>query len=285
MAEPNELEAWREVHSKLLIACELAQEAVDAERMQYRYWMEEIVANVTEEGQYTSTSGWTRPSAPKKTISKKKLALLYKKRPRGKKSESSTASKNKKKKRKVSSTSVTRAEEEPPRKLRINMKKQKVTAATTAVAPWTPVTSFPTPAAPRQYQEDDEDHDEVDDEDSHDSHMPEDEDEEEDDDDQNVRDDTVDEEEEEDDDDDDSTSRPHYEQPNEYGAQAPYMGQNPLQMMVCVPLFVDTKLFYECRIFSQRFSICFVKFIFFFLLACHITGSRGVWVVSSGLRE
>lgn len=78
MADPSELEAWREVHSKLLIACDLAQEAVDFQRAEQRYWMQEIVANLNEDGQVVPSSVWTRATdIPKKTLSKREIKKLY----------------------------------------------------------------------------------------------------------------------------------------------------------------------------------------------------------------
>ena len=235
MAEPNELEAWREVHTKLLIACELAQEAVDAERMQQRYWMEELAANLTlpeggnaDELQLASTSVWARPVAPKKTISKKKMTQLYKKRkgkPESKGKRKASALREKKPKRRDNGD----GEEDssmgaggPPRKLRIKMKNKKP-----AASPATPPPA-PAPAArEEQYEESEEEEDEDDEVDN---------------------DDFDDDEEEEEDLND---TYPHHQQqqhhhhhetsasshsnhhyPSSSNTAQQYVGQNPLQMMV-----------------------------------------------------
>eukprot|EP00977_Amphora_coffeiformis_P018962 scaffold6808_cov144-Amphora_coffeaeformis.AAC.6 len=146
MAAPNELEAWREVHSKLLIACELAQESVDAERMQHRYWMEELAVNLTDEGQLTANSVWAKACAPKKTLSKKKMNLLYRRR-KGRHNESLSKGKGKRKAAALQRERAAAARSGggddaslhaessaagPPRKLRIKMKKHKPATAPAA---------------------------------------------------------------------------------------------------------------------------------------------------------
>jgi hypothetical protein len=135
MAEPNELEAWREVHGKLLMACELAQEAVDEERRALRYWMEELAANLTEDGQRTANSVWTPPMLPK-SAPKKKIVQLLKKRKRKPKPVAS------KKKRKQKVEPATQDDKEagptlasPPRKLRLKTKKKKKMAEKKAGTP------------------------------------------------------------------------------------------------------------------------------------------------------
>jgi hypothetical protein len=60
------LEAWRQVHAQLLRAVTMAREAVAAKKAQRRFWMEEICANLTEEGSLTSSSVWKRPVPSRK---------------------------------------------------------------------------------------------------------------------------------------------------------------------------------------------------------------------------
>ena len=64
MAEPNKLEAWREVHSTLLKACEMAQDSVDHLKMEERYWLEELSSNLTVDGTLSGTSVWNQPRKP-----------------------------------------------------------------------------------------------------------------------------------------------------------------------------------------------------------------------------
>jgi hypothetical protein len=158
MTEPNGIEAWREVHSKLLVACELAQEAVDVQLSQQRYWLEEIVGNVTEHGTLEITSHWAHPSAYRRTISKRKRNSLKKRRRtiseatfmRGKKRkfkllkavgrDSVSSSKGESESASVTSSHA----EAPPRKLRIKMKRPSQPK---------PPPPPPPPPAPCQYEE------------------------------------------------------------------------------------------------------------------------------------
>lgn len=57
----DDLEAWREVHATLLQAVRKAQEAVDMQKAQRRYWLEEIAWNLSEDGCPTGASAWLRP--------------------------------------------------------------------------------------------------------------------------------------------------------------------------------------------------------------------------------
>ena len=67
----NELDAWRQVHSHLTKAVAVAREAVAARKIQRRFWLEEICANLTEEGKLTQSSVWKKPVQPRKTAAKK----------------------------------------------------------------------------------------------------------------------------------------------------------------------------------------------------------------------
>jgi len=66
----NELEAWKEVHDSLTAAVQISLEAVAALKAQHRYWLEEICANLTDEGKLQASSVWLRPVPPKKTKGK-----------------------------------------------------------------------------------------------------------------------------------------------------------------------------------------------------------------------
>jgi outer membrane biosynthesis protein TonB len=79
----NELNAWRQVHEQLANAVIIAKEAVAAKKLQRRFWLEEICANLTEEGKVTANSVWKRPVPVKKAVVKrstKPKELVVKKR-------------------------------------------------------------------------------------------------------------------------------------------------------------------------------------------------------------
>lgn len=97
------LEAWRQVHSHLIRAVTVAREAVAAKKAQRRFWMEEICANLTEEGSLTNSSVWKRPVSPRKPLTAKKAAT---------KSPVSA----KKRKKKTAKTPDSLASENPPTK-------------------------------------------------------------------------------------------------------------------------------------------------------------------------
>jgi outer membrane biosynthesis protein TonB len=67
----NELDAWRQLHENLTNAVIIAKEAVAAKKLQRRFWLEEICANLTEEGKLTANSVWKRPVPVKKTVVKR----------------------------------------------------------------------------------------------------------------------------------------------------------------------------------------------------------------------
>jgi hypothetical protein len=67
----NELDSWRQVHEQLTNAVIIAKEAVAAKKLQRRFWLEEICANLTEEGKLTSNSVWKRPIPVKKIVVKR----------------------------------------------------------------------------------------------------------------------------------------------------------------------------------------------------------------------
>jgi hypothetical protein len=69
-APPSELDAWKEVHATLTEAVKRAQDAVNAQKAQRRFWLEEICTNLTGEGKLKATV-WNRPVVQKKTAAKK----------------------------------------------------------------------------------------------------------------------------------------------------------------------------------------------------------------------
>jgi hypothetical protein len=57
----EDVAAWREVHSTLLLAVQKAQDAIAIQKAQRRYWLEEIAWNLGEDGSLTAFSSWNRP--------------------------------------------------------------------------------------------------------------------------------------------------------------------------------------------------------------------------------
>ena len=58
------------MHDSLTAAVQISLEAVAALKAQHRYWLEEICANLTDEGKLQASSVWLRPVPPKKTKGK-----------------------------------------------------------------------------------------------------------------------------------------------------------------------------------------------------------------------
>lgn len=72
-------EAWREVHALLIKAVIASQNAIDAKKAQHRYLLEEICANLHDDGRLVPSSVWKRPKLiPKKVV--KKPALVVKRK-------------------------------------------------------------------------------------------------------------------------------------------------------------------------------------------------------------
>jgi hypothetical protein len=80
----SELGSWRQVHAQLVEAVSIAREAVAAKKLQRRFWLEDICANLTEDGKLTATSVWKRPVPPKKTVKKKKKKVKPEPKPKKK---------------------------------------------------------------------------------------------------------------------------------------------------------------------------------------------------------
>lgn len=77
----SELKTWKEIHSHLSHAILVAREAVDVAKAQRRYWLEEIAANITDEGKLTAASVWKKPTTVKKTSVKKRSPKEKKEKP------------------------------------------------------------------------------------------------------------------------------------------------------------------------------------------------------------
>lgn len=114
----NELDAWRQVHSHLTKAVAVAREAVAARKIQRRFWLEEICANLTEEGKLTQSSVWKKPVQPRKTAAKKS-AKQKETTPKRRKKKADPKPKKPKKKKKEEEGD----EEAPKKKIRLQLKK------------------------------------------------------------------------------------------------------------------------------------------------------------------
>ena len=58
----TELEVWQEVYSSLLTAIRKAQSGISESKAQRRFWLEEIEANLNDDGTLKSKSIWKRPA-------------------------------------------------------------------------------------------------------------------------------------------------------------------------------------------------------------------------------
>ena len=77
----SELDSWRQVHRTLINAVIVAEEAVAIQKAQRRYWLQEIAANLDEEGtsMHQSTSIWKRPVTIKRHPAKRATTKRRKK--------------------------------------------------------------------------------------------------------------------------------------------------------------------------------------------------------------
>lgn len=91
------IEAWRQVHSHLVRSVAIAREALAAKKAQRRFWMEEICANLTEEGNLTPTSVWKRPDPSSKKASASSSLVSSKKATPSKGTKGASAGKKRKK--------------------------------------------------------------------------------------------------------------------------------------------------------------------------------------------
>lgn len=104
----NDIDTWKQLHKKLLEAVLVAREAVAAQKAQKRFWLEELAANLTEDGKLTATSVWKRPS--RKILTKKKPKSSKRKR----ETDGNTKPPKKQKKPKAAKPKKKKQEETPP---------------------------------------------------------------------------------------------------------------------------------------------------------------------------
>ena len=140
--EPSTLEAWREVHSTLLKACELAQESVNTQKMQYRFLLEEINANLTTDGHLTATSVWTQPKKPNLNNRRKPPTATSGKRKRKASSETAvkktavdlssmdSAADNASSRGYSSDAKTPRSQQHKPKKIKISLKNSRLDSST-----------------------------------------------------------------------------------------------------------------------------------------------------------
>ena len=70
--DDDEVGAWRNVHSTLLLAVHEAQKAIAVQKAQRRFWLEEIVHNLDDTGRPANRSVWQRPVQARMETKKKK---------------------------------------------------------------------------------------------------------------------------------------------------------------------------------------------------------------------
>lgn len=118
------LDSWKQIHGQLTKAVLISQEAIAAKKLQRRYWMEEICANLTEEGKLTHSSVWKRAVPSKKSTSKKAVTKKRKKtEQKSKEPKQKKAAAKKKKMEKQEPSSAEESKVVPPKKLTIKLKK------------------------------------------------------------------------------------------------------------------------------------------------------------------
>jgi hypothetical protein len=156
----NELDAWREVHGLLTKALLVAKEAVAAKKVQRRFWLEEICANLTDGGKLTQNSVWSRPSPAKKPATKRAVkppaAVPPTKKPRKKKSTDgilAAAAKTKKPRKRKANGEDDKDEQTParPKAKKIRLKLTAKTLSTALPKSNSSETSSPAAAAPVDY--------------------------------------------------------------------------------------------------------------------------------------
>eukprot|EP00980_Cylindrotheca_fusiformis_P027819 scaffold22560_cov135-Cylindrotheca_fusiformis.AAC.30 len=121
------LDAWKQVHERLTSAVLISQEAVAAKKLQRRYWMEEICANLTEDGKLTPSSVWKRAAPPSKKSAAKKM--VSKKRKKAEPKQKKVAAKRKKVEKPPEQKTKETSPAEPKKKLTIRLKKPPVEPA------------------------------------------------------------------------------------------------------------------------------------------------------------
>ena len=70
--DDDEVRAWRNVHSTLLLAVHEAQKAIAVQKAQRRFWLEEIVHNLDDTGRPANRSVWQGPVQARMETKKKK---------------------------------------------------------------------------------------------------------------------------------------------------------------------------------------------------------------------
>lgn len=129
-AAEEELLGWREVHAELVAAVISERETIAGLKAQKRYWLEEISANLTEDGKLTNSSVWKKPTPLKKAI-KKSIGKKELKKTVGtkRKKEASIDSKTSKKARKKKSGEEEKKPTTAPAKSKVQKVKVRVEKA------------------------------------------------------------------------------------------------------------------------------------------------------------
>jgi hypothetical protein len=114
------LDAWRQINGHLTSAVLISKEAVAAKKLQRRFWMEELCANLTEDGKLTYKSVWKRPVPSKKTAIKK---TVTKKRKKAEPKPKKMAAKKKKTEKQEQTNEDGKVVVVAPKKLTLKLKK------------------------------------------------------------------------------------------------------------------------------------------------------------------
>ena len=116
-SDVEDVSAWREVRGQLMLAIQLTQDSISAEKAKRRFLLEEIYLNVEQDGKLKATSTWIPQNSTKKKKSGKKEVSLV----------DGTKSKNSKKARPLPSkaSAVAAVTKKSKKKLKISMRSTK----------------------------------------------------------------------------------------------------------------------------------------------------------------
>ena len=116
-SDVEDVSAWREVRGQLMLAIQLTQDSISAEKAKRRFLLEEIYLNVEQDGKLKATSTWIPQNSTKKKKSGKKEVSLV----------DGTKSKNSKKARPSPSkaSAVAAVTKKSKKKLKISMRSTK----------------------------------------------------------------------------------------------------------------------------------------------------------------
>ena len=140
-SDVEDVSAWREVRGQLMLAIQLTQDSISAEKAKRRFLLEEIYLNVEQDGKLKATSTWIPQNSTKKKKSGKKAVSLVdgtnskKARPSPSKASAVAAvTKKSKKKLKISMRSTKEAKAKKVKKLLKNPSSQTPASTMSSVS-------------------------------------------------------------------------------------------------------------------------------------------------------